>query len=72
MVGVFEASTSVLKEWYAHADTNVFQLSKPRTFADPLTEVLRNAAPALLEQAVEAEVQARLHQRNAPAGGPAP
>jgi hypothetical protein len=39
-------------------------------FADPLTEVLCNAAPALLEQAVEAEVQGRLHQRDAPAGGP--
>jgi hypothetical protein len=23
-------------------DTNVFQLSQPGTFADPLTEVLRN------------------------------
>jgi hypothetical protein len=41
-------------------------------FADPLSEVLRNAAPALLKQAVEAEVQGRLHQRDAPAGGPAP
>ena len=36
--------------------TNVFQLSQPRTFADPLTEVLRNGARALLVQAVEAEV----------------
>ena len=37
-------------------DTNVFQLSQPGTFADPLTEVLRNGARALLAQAVEAEV----------------
>jgi hypothetical protein len=36
--------------------TNVFQLSQPRSFADPLTEVLRNGARALLAQAVEAEV----------------
>ena len=32
-------------------DTNVFQLSQPGTFADPLTEVLRNGARALLAQA---------------------
>ena len=38
------------------ADTNVFQFSQPGTFADPLTEVLRNGARALLSQAVEAEV----------------
>ena len=37
-------------------DTNVFQLSQPGTFSDPLTEVLRNGARALLAQAVEAEV----------------
>jgi putative transposase len=37
-------------------DTNVFRLSQPGTFADPLTEVLREGAPALLAQAVEAEV----------------
>jgi putative transposase len=39
-------------------ETNVFQLSQPGTFADPLTEVLRNGARALLAQAVEAEVAA--------------
>ena len=38
-------------------ETNVFQLSQPGTFADPLTEVLRNGARALLSQAVEAEVE---------------
>ena len=41
-------------------DTNVFQLSEPGTFSDPLTEVLRNGARALLAQAVEAEVAAFL------------
>jgi transposase-like protein len=41
-------------------DANVFQLSQPGTFADPLTEVLRNGARALLAQAVEAEVAAVL------------
>ena len=39
-------------------DTNVFQLSQRGTLADPLTEILRNAARALLAQAVEAEVAA--------------
>jgi putative transposase len=29
-------------------DTNVFQLSQPGTFTDPLTEILRNGARALL------------------------
>jgi putative transposase len=41
-------------------DRNVFQLSQPGTFADPLTEVLRNGARALLAQAVEAEIAALL------------
>ena len=41
-------------------DTNVFRLSQPGTFADPLTEVLHNGARALLAQAVEAEVAALL------------
>ena len=41
-------------------DTNVVQLTQPGTFADPLTEVLRNGARALLAQAVEAEVAALL------------
>ena len=41
-------------------DTNVFPLSQPGTFADPLTEVLRNGARALLAQTVEAEVAALL------------
>src|SRR5438034_4848043 len=45
---------------YAVTDTNVFKLSQPGTFADPLTEVLRNGARALLAQAVEAEVAALL------------
>ena len=37
-------------------ETNVFQLAPPETFADPMIEVLRNDARALLAQAVEAEV----------------
>jgi transposase-like protein len=37
-------------------DTNVFHLSQPGAFADPLTEVLRDGALALLRQAVEVEV----------------
>jgi putative transposase len=41
-------------------DTNVFQLSQPGTFEDPLTEVLRSGARALLAHAVEAEVAAFL------------
>jgi transposase-like protein len=36
------------------------QLSQPGTFTDPLTEVLRNGARALLAQAVEAEVSSLL------------
>jgi putative transposase len=41
-------------------ETNVFQLSQPGTFSDPLTEVLRNGARALLAQALEAEVSSLL------------
>ena len=37
-------------------DTNVFPLVQPGTFTDPLTQVLRDGARALLAQAVEAEV----------------
>ena len=43
-------------------DTNVFKLAQPGTFVDPLTEVLRNGARALLVQAVEGEVAAFLGQ----------
>ena len=42
-------------------DSNVFRLSQRGTFSDPLTEVLRNGARALLAQAVEAEVAALLN-----------
>ena len=41
-------------------ETNVFKLSQPGTFTDPLTEVLRSGARSLLAQAVEAEVAAFL------------
>ncbi len=44
------------------ANSNVFQLSQPGIFSDPLTEVLRNGARALLSQAVEAEVAALLNR----------
>ena len=43
-------------------DSNVFRLPQPGTFSDPLTEVLRNGARALLSQAVEAEVAALLNR----------
>jgi putative transposase len=43
-------------------DTNVLQFSQPGTFSDPLTEVLRNGARALLAQAVEAEVATLLER----------
>ena len=39
-----------------HADDNVIKLIQPGSFTDPLTEILRNGARALLTQAVEAEV----------------
>src|ERR1700731_3625174 len=39
---------------------NVFQLTRPGRFSDPLTEVLRNGARTLLGQAVEAVVAAWL------------
>jgi transposase-like protein len=59
-VGVFDASTSPPKERYAVTDDTVIKLMQPGSFEDPLTEVLRNGARALLAQAVEAEVAAFL------------
>ena len=41
-------------------DANVFPLARPGSFADQLTNVLRNGARALLAQAVETEVAALL------------
>ena len=38
------------------SEVNVVTLLQPGSFADPLTEVLRNGARSLLAQAVEAEV----------------
>jgi transposase-like protein len=38
------------------SDADVVKLAQPGSFADPLTEVLRNGARALVAQAVEAEV----------------
>lgn len=40
--------------------TNVFQLSEPGTFVDPLTDVLRNSPGAVPAQAIEAEAAALL------------
>src|SRR5712672_2530940 len=54
--GGVRASTSPAKELYAVSDANVVKLLQPGSFADPLTEVLRNGARALLAQAIEAEV----------------
>ena len=57
-------------------EANVFQLSQPGTFTDPLTAVLRNGARALLAQAVEAEASALLASHadklteDPPAAGP--
>lgn len=45
-------------------DTNVFPLVQPGTFNDPLTQVLRDGARALLAQAVEAEVAAFLAEHS--------
>jgi putative transposase len=45
-------------------DANIFQLSQPGTFSDPLTEVLRDGARMLLAQAVEAEVSAVLSRHS--------
>ena len=42
---------------------NVVKLIQPEAFSDPLTEVLREGARALLAQAVEAEVAAFLSRR---------
>jgi putative transposase len=41
-------------------ESNVFKLSQPGTFSDPLTEVLRSGARSLLAHAIEAEVAAFL------------
>jgi putative transposase len=53
--GVLEDLTSP-QEGYAVSNDNVTKLIQPGAFDDPLTEILRNGARALLAQAVEAEV----------------
>jgi putative transposase len=55
-VGLLDDLTSPPKERYAVSNDNVTKLIQPGAFDDPLTEVLRNGARALLAQAVEAEV----------------
>jgi hypothetical protein len=61
--GGSRASTTPARERYAVTDHSVFKLTQPGTFCDPLTEVLRTVARALLAQAVEAEVAAFLESR---------
>jgi hypothetical protein len=55
-VGVLDASTSPPKERYGVSNDNVTKLIQPGGFDDPLSEILRNGARALLAKAVEAEV----------------
>ena len=55
-MGVLDASISPPKERYAVPYDNVVRLKQPEAFDDPLTDILRNGARALLAQAVEAEV----------------
>jgi putative transposase len=55
-VGLLDDLTSPPKERYAVPNDTVTKLIQPGSFDDPLTEVLRNGARALLAQAVEAEV----------------
>jgi hypothetical protein len=43
-----------------------FQLSQPGTFTDPLTELLRTGARALLAQAVEAVFDPVAHAKTRP------
>jgi hypothetical protein len=45
------------------SDSNVIKLAQPGAFIDPLTEVLRSGARALLTQAVDAEVAEFLAKR---------
>jgi hypothetical protein len=60
IVGVFSKPPLSIEGRYAMTDTNVFLFSQPGTFADPLTEVLREGARAVLVQAVEAKVSSLL------------
>ncbi len=49
------------------SDANVVKLLQPGSFADPLTEVLRNGARALLAQAIEVlEKWRREHPHDTP------
>jgi putative transposase len=69
---VLDASTS--PEGVIRRDRQ-FPLARPGSFADPLTDVLRDGARTLLAQAVEADVAALLsatstaNRRRAPAAG---
>jgi hypothetical protein len=54
-MGVLDASTSPPKERYAVSKDNIIKLIQPGNVDDPLTEILRTGARALLAQAVEAD-----------------
>lgn len=54
--GGADASISPPKERYGLPNDNVVRPKQPEAFDDPLTDILRNGARALLAQAVEAEV----------------
>jgi hypothetical protein len=66
-VGVVRSSQAV-------TETNVFQLRQRGTFAEPLTEGLRNGAGALLSYAVAAQADRRRADlclsQNTAVGGP--
>jgi putative transposase len=64
-VGLLDDLTSPPKEGYAVPNDNVTKLIQPGAFDDPLTEILRNGARALLTQAVEAEVAEFLNKHAA-------
>jgi hypothetical protein len=51
-------------------ETKVFRLCQPGTFADPLTEVLRNGARALLAQPSEHELSMDALARRAASQSP--
>jgi transposase-like protein len=55
-MGLLDDLTSPPKERYAVPNDSVTKLIQPGSFADPLTEILRNGARTLLTQAVEAEI----------------
>ena len=53
-MGVFDASTSPLKERYALPNDTVIKLIQPGTFDDQLTDVLRNGARTIKHLSIRA------------------